>query len=49
LKVVLDLLFLLCGEGEKDFMKEESVALLEVFQNPVVIHHPRGHTVPKLG
>ncbi|BAT99474.1 Rhodanese-like domain-containing protein [Vigna angularis] len=34
--------------GEKDFMKEESVALLEAFQNPVVIHHPKGHTVPKL-
>ncbi|KAL9328617.1 hypothetical protein ACSQ67_003620 [Phaseolus vulgaris] len=34
--------------GEKDFMKEESVALLGAFQNPVVIHHPRGHTVPKL-
>ncbi|KAL2662377.1 hypothetical protein AAZV13_02G036800 [Glycine max] len=34
--------------GEKDFMKAESIALLEAFQDPVVIHHPRGHTVPKL-
>ncbi|TKY69924.1 Rhodanese domain-containing protein 6 [Spatholobus suberectus] len=34
--------------GEKDFMKPESIALLEAFQDPVVIHHPKGHTVPKL-
>lgn len=34
--------------GEKDFMKPESIALLEAFKEPVVIHHPRGHTVPRL-
>lgn len=35
--------------GETDFMKEEGIALLESFVDPVVIHHPKGHTVPRLG
>lgn len=34
--------------GETDFMKQEGTALLESFVDPVVIHHPRGHTVPRL-
>ncbi|XP_020217641.1 esterase OVCA2 [Cajanus cajan] len=34
--------------GEKDFMQSENIALLEAFENPVVIHHPGGHTVPRL-
>ncbi|KAL2504523.1 alpha/beta-Hydrolases superfamily protein [Abeliophyllum distichum] len=34
--------------GELDFMKEESEALLNSFVDPVVINHPRGHTVPRL-
>ncbi|XP_061351309.1 uncharacterized protein LOC133312124 [Gastrolobium bilobum] len=34
--------------GETDFMKPESIALLEAFVDPVVIHHPKGHTVPRL-
>ncbi|GAV67911.1 FSH1 domain-containing protein [Cephalotus follicularis] len=34
--------------GETDFLKEEGIALLGSFVEPVVIHHPRGHTVPKL-
>ncbi|KAF7829300.1 esterase AGAP003155 [Senna tora] len=34
--------------GEKDFLKEEGTALLDAFVNPCVIHHPIGHTVPRL-
>ncbi|KAI4314401.1 hypothetical protein L6164_027314 [Bauhinia variegata] len=34
--------------GEMDFLKEEGIALLEAFVDPVVIHHPKGHTVPRL-
>ncbi|MED6113454.1 hypothetical protein PIB30_070901 [Stylosanthes scabra] len=34
--------------GETDFMKQESSDLVESFLEPVVIHHPRGHTVPRL-
>nr|XP_048335078.1 esterase AGAP003155-like isoform X2 [Ziziphus jujuba var. spinosa] len=34
--------------GETDFLKAEGIALLESFVEPVVIHHPRGHTVPRL-
>ncbi|XP_027362835.1 esterase C25G4.2-like [Abrus precatorius] len=34
--------------GEKDFMNPESIALLEAFVDPVVIHHPKGHGVYRL-
>ncbi|KAJ7953541.1 Serine hydrolase FSH [Quillaja saponaria] len=34
--------------GETDFMKPEGIALLEAFVDPVVIHHPKGHSVPML-
>ncbi|KAK2973426.1 hypothetical protein RJ640_010421, partial [Escallonia rubra] len=34
--------------GETDFLKEEGIALLEFFKNPLVIHHPYGHAVPRL-
>ncbi|XVF15269.1 hypothetical protein REPUB_Repub09cG0136500 [Reevesia pubescens] len=34
--------------GETDFMKPESIVLLEYFVDPTVINHPEGHTVPKL-
>ncbi|KAB1214528.1 hypothetical protein CJ030_MR5G013429 [Morella rubra] len=34
--------------GETDFMKPEGIALLESFVDPVVIHHSKGHTVPRL-
>ncbi|KAK3211210.1 hypothetical protein Dsin_015916 [Dipteronia sinensis] len=34
--------------GEADFLKEGGIDLMQSFVNPVVIHHPRGHTVPKL-
>ncbi|KAF2283923.1 hypothetical protein GH714_017270 [Hevea brasiliensis] len=35
--------------GETDFLKEEGIGLLESFVNPVVIHHIKGHTVPRIG
>ncbi|CAK9156251.1 unnamed protein product, partial [Ilex paraguariensis] len=34
--------------GDMDFLKEEGIALLESFVDPVVIHHPKGHTIPRL-
>lgn len=34
--------------GEHDFQKEESLALLDSFVDPMVIFQPGGHTVPKL-
>ncbi|KAL5078999.1 hypothetical protein RYX36_007420 [Vicia faba] len=34
--------------GEKDFLKPESIILQEAFVDPVVIHHPKGHTIPRL-
>lgn len=35
--------------GETDYLRVESMALLGAFVHPVVIHHPKGHTVPRLG
>ncbi|XP_056168375.1 uncharacterized protein LOC130134495 [Syzygium oleosum] len=34
--------------GENDFQKPESIALLDSFVDPIVIHHPKGHTIPRL-
>ncbi|PIA51958.1 hypothetical protein AQUCO_01000079v1 [Aquilegia coerulea] len=34
--------------GETDFLKPMGIKLLESFVDPVVIHHPKGHTVPRL-
>ncbi|KAD7478486.1 hypothetical protein E3N88_01622 [Mikania micrantha] len=34
--------------GDTDFMKEESIGLLESFVDPLVIRHPKGHTIPRL-
>ncbi|TKY56304.1 Serine hydrolase FSH [Spatholobus suberectus] len=34
--------------GETDFLKKYGVELLESFVEPVVIHHPKGHTIPRL-
>ncbi|KAK2374209.1 dihydrofolate reductase [Trifolium repens] len=34
--------------GEKDYLKPESMILLEAFVNPVLIHHPKGHEIPRL-
>ncbi|KAL3728681.1 hypothetical protein ACJRO7_033287 [Eucalyptus globulus] len=34
--------------GEKDFQKTEGLALIDSFVDPLVIHHPKAHTVPRL-
>ncbi|KAJ4714505.1 Serine hydrolase FSH [Melia azedarach] len=34
--------------GDKDFLKKENLGLLDAYLNPVVIHHPEGHKVPRL-
>ncbi|GKV23490.1 hypothetical protein SLEP1_g33206 [Rubroshorea leprosula] len=31
-----------------DLLREEGVALLDSFVDPVVINHPVGHSIPKL-
>ncbi|KAK6792511.1 hypothetical protein RDI58_011592 [Solanum bulbocastanum] len=33
--------------GEKDFLKPSGIKLLESYVDPVVIHHPKGHTIPR--
>ncbi|XP_060184688.1 uncharacterized protein LOC132614292 [Lycium barbarum] len=34
--------------GETDFQRKDGEVLLECFVHPQVIHHPNGHTIPKL-
>ncbi|CAL5189468.1 unnamed protein product [Lathyrus oleraceus] len=34
--------------GESDFLKQHGKDLIESCVEPVVIHHPKGHTVPRL-
>ncbi|CAH8391778.1 unnamed protein product [Eruca vesicaria subsp. sativa] len=34
--------------GETDFLKPYGIKLIESFKNPVVVHHPKGHTVPRI-
>ncbi|KOM48305.1 hypothetical protein LR48_Vigan07g200900 [Vigna angularis] len=34
--------------GEVDFLKQYGMELLESCVEPVVIHHPKGHTIPRL-
>ncbi|KMZ63695.1 Serine hydrolase family protein [Zostera marina] len=34
--------------GEMDFLKKQSESLVESYVNPLVIYHPKGHTVPRL-
>ncbi|KAL3355351.1 hypothetical protein AABB24_019426 [Solanum stoloniferum] len=34
--------------GEADFQRKEGEILLECFVDPQVIHHSKGHTIPKL-
>ncbi|KAH9664435.1 alpha/beta-Hydrolases superfamily protein [Citrus sinensis] len=34
--------------GENDFLKEQGMALLESFVDPVVIYHSKGHTIPRI-
>ncbi|CAI9786700.1 unnamed protein product [Fraxinus pennsylvanica] len=33
--------------GETDFLKQYGVELLDSFAQPLVIHHPKGHTIPR--
>lgn len=35
--------------GEKDRLKLPSEELATTFQDPLIIRHPQGHTVPRLG
>ncbi|CAA2991249.1 rhodanese-like domain-containing 6 [Olea europaea subsp. europaea] len=35
--------------GESDFLKQYGVELLDSFAQPLVIHHPKGHTIPRFG
>lgn len=32
-----------------DFLKPYGTLLLESFKEPVVIHHPKAHTIPRFG
>ncbi|KAH0915663.1 hypothetical protein HID58_030109 [Brassica napus] len=34
--------------GETDFLKPYGIKLIESFKNPVVVHHPKGHIVPRI-
>ncbi|XP_057973383.1 uncharacterized protein LOC131161563 [Malania oleifera] len=34
--------------GETDFLKQYGIKLLDSFEEPLVINHPKGHTVPRL-
>ncbi|KAF3633496.1 esterase OVCA2 isoform X2 [Capsicum chacoense] len=33
--------------GEQDYLKKYGMELLELYVDPVVIHHPKGHTIPR--
>lgn len=35
--------------GAKDWLKLPSLELAASFDNPLIINHPQGHTVPRLG
>lgn len=35
--------------GAKDWLKLPSEELATAFDNPLIIRHPQGHTVPRLG
>lgn len=34
--------------GKEDFLKPYGEELLKSVVNPVIIHHPKGHTVPRI-
>lgn len=34
--------------GETDFLKPYGLELLESCADPIVVHHPKGHTIPRL-
>ncbi|XP_060198988.1 uncharacterized protein LOC132627592 isoform X2 [Lycium barbarum] len=33
--------------GERDYLKKYGMELLESYVDPLAIHHPRGHTIPR--
>ncbi|KAL6573119.1 hypothetical protein OROHE_002595 [Orobanche hederae] len=33
--------------GENDFLRQYGTELIESFVDPLVLHHPRGHTIPR--
>lgn len=35
--------------GDEDYAEHESEELASAFVNPLIIRHPRGHTIPRLG
>nr|GME16099.1 rhodanese-like domain-containing protein 6 [Ipomoea batatas] len=35
--------------GKEDLLKEYGSELVESFVDPLVIHHPKGHTIPRFG
>ena len=35
--------------GKEDFLRPHGEELLKSVIDPVVIHHPKGHTVPRIG
>eukprot|EP01018_Ginkgo_biloba_P039077 Gb_39256 [translate_table: standard] len=35
--------------GAKDWLKERGEELMQAFEKPLLIRHPQGHTVPRLG
>ncbi|XP_016571524.2 uncharacterized protein LOC107869498 isoform X3 [Capsicum annuum] len=35
--------------GEQDYLKKYGMELLDLYVDPVIIHHPQGHTIPRLG
>lgn len=35
--------------GEQDFLKPYGLELVESCVDPVIINHPKGHTIPRLG
>ena len=35
--------------GDQDFFKERGTELLDSFIDPLVIRHPKGHTIPRFG
>lgn len=35
--------------GDKDWLKIPSEELATAFDNPLILRHPQGHTVPRLG
>lgn len=44
------MIWLYCHEtGDQDFLKEYGTELLDSFVDPLVIRHPKGHTIPRFG